>query len=62
MANLEASRSLAATSNNGVVTSAEDASKVSADNYDILQKIIEYTFNGVKELKVRVLNVIGLIQ
>jgi hypothetical protein len=62
MANLEASRSLAATSNNGVVTSAEDASKVSADNYDILQKIIEYTFSGIKELKVRFLNVIGLIQ
>jgi hypothetical protein len=62
MANLEASRSLAATSNNGVVTSVEDASKVSADNYDILQKIIEYTFSGIKELKVRFLNVIGLIQ
>jgi hypothetical protein len=49
---LEASRPLAATCNSGVVTSDEDASGVAADCYDILQKIIEYTFGGTKELKV----------
>jgi hypothetical protein len=40
MVKLEASRPLAATSNNGVVTSAEEASGVAADYYGILQKII----------------------
>jgi hypothetical protein len=49
---LEASRPLAATCNSGVVTSGEDASGVAADYYGILQKIIEYTFGGTKELKV----------
>jgi hypothetical protein len=34
-ANLESSHPLAATSNNGVVTSVEDASGVSADYYDV---------------------------
>jgi hypothetical protein len=43
---LEVSRLLAATSNSRVVTSVEDASRVSADYYGILQKIIEYTFRG----------------
>jgi hypothetical protein len=49
---LEASHPPAATCNNGVVTSGEDASRVAADCYGILQKIIEYTFRGTKELKV----------
>jgi hypothetical protein len=49
---LEASRPLAATCNSRVVTSGEDASEVAADYYGILQKIIEYTFGGTKELKV----------
>jgi hypothetical protein len=49
---LEASRPLAAITNNGVVARGEDASGVTADYYDILQKIIEYTFGGAKELKV----------
>jgi hypothetical protein len=49
---LEVSRPLVATSNSGVVTSVEDASGVSADYYGVLQKIIEYTFDGAKELKV----------
>jgi hypothetical protein len=51
-AKLEASRQLVATCNSGVVTSDEDASRVAADCYGILQKIIEYTFGGTKELKV----------
>jgi hypothetical protein len=41
-AKLEASHQLAATCNNGVVTSGEDASGVAADYYGVLQKIIEY--------------------
>jgi hypothetical protein len=49
---LEASRPLVATCNSGVVTSGEDASGVAADYYGVLQKIIEYTFGGTKELKV----------
>jgi hypothetical protein len=49
---LEVSRPLAATCNSGVVTSGEDASGVAADYYGVLQKIIEYTFGGTKELKV----------
>jgi hypothetical protein len=52
MVKLEASRPLAATCNNGVVTSGKDASGVAADYYGIIQKIIEYTFRGTKELKV----------
>jgi hypothetical protein len=52
MVKLEASRPLAATCNNGVVTSGEDASGVAADYYGVLQKIIEYAFGGTKELKV----------
>jgi hypothetical protein len=52
MAKIEASRPLAATCNSGVVTSGEDASGVAADYYGVLQKIIEYTFRGTKELKV----------
>jgi hypothetical protein len=47
---LEAGRPLAATCNIGVVTSGEDASGVAADYYGVLQKIIEYTFGGTKEL------------
>jgi hypothetical protein len=49
---LEESHPLAATCNSGVVTSGEDASGVAADYYAVLQKIIEYTFGGTKELKV----------
>jgi hypothetical protein len=61
-AKLEASRPLAATCNNGVVTSGKDASGVTTDYYGILQKNIEYTFGGTKELKVVFFNVFGLIQ
>jgi hypothetical protein len=43
---------LAATCNSRVVTSGEDASRVAADYYGVLQKIIEYTFGGTKQLKV----------
>jgi hypothetical protein len=49
---LEASHPLAATCNSGVLTSGEDASGVAAAYYGILQKIIEYVFGGIKELKV----------
>jgi hypothetical protein len=51
-AKLEARRSLVATTNSGVVARDKDASGVTADYYGILQKIIEYTFGGTKELKV----------
>jgi hypothetical protein len=43
---LEASRALAATSNNGVVTSATNASCHIIDYYGALQKIIEYTIGA----------------
>jgi hypothetical protein len=59
---LESSHPLAATTNNGVVANSEDASRLVANYYGILQKIIEYKFGGNKELKVVFLNVIGLIQ
>jgi hypothetical protein len=49
---LEASRPLAATTNSGVVANGEDTSKLSADYYGVLQKFLEYTFSGTKELKV----------
>jgi hypothetical protein len=52
MAKLEASHPLATTCNSGVVTSGEDASGVATDYYGVLQKIIEYTFGGTKELNV----------
>jgi hypothetical protein len=52
MAKLEASRPLAATTNSGVVANDEDTSGLAADYYGVLQKIIEYTFGGTKELKV----------
>jgi hypothetical protein len=61
-AKLEASRPLAATTNSGLVTSGEDATDHVTDYYDILQNIVEYTFNGAKELKVVFFNVIDLIQ
>jgi hypothetical protein len=51
-AKLEASHPLAATPNSGVVANGEDASGLVADYYGVLQKIIEYTFGGTKELKV----------
>jgi hypothetical protein len=50
-AKLEASCPLAATTNN-VVANSEDASGLVADYYGILQKILEYTVGGAKELKV----------
>jgi hypothetical protein len=49
---LEASRPLAATTNSGVIANGEDASRLVADYYGVLQKILEYTFGGTKELKV----------
>jgi hypothetical protein len=35
-----------------VVANGEDASGLAIDYYDVLKKIIEYTFRGNKELKV----------
>jgi hypothetical protein len=52
MAKLEVSHPLAATTNNKLVTSSEDATGQVIDYYDILQNIVEYTFGGAKELKV----------
>jgi hypothetical protein len=49
---LEASRPLVATTNSGVVANGEDASRLPADCYGVLQKIIKYTFGGIKEMKV----------
>jgi hypothetical protein len=46
------SHSLAATTNSVVVTSGEDATGHVTDYYDILQNIVEYTFDGAKELKI----------
>jgi hypothetical protein len=46
------SHPLAATTNSGVVENSEDASRLVADLYGVLQKIIEHTFGGTKELKV----------
>jgi hypothetical protein len=52
MVKLEASHPLVATTNNGLVTSGEDATGHVTDYYDILQNIVEYTFGGAKELRV----------
>jgi hypothetical protein len=60
-AKLEASHPLPTTTNSGAVVNGEDASGLATDYYSVLQKIIEYTFSGTKELKVVFLNVIGLI-
>jgi hypothetical protein len=49
---LELSHPLAATRNNGVVANDEDTSDLVADCYGVLQRIIEYTCGGTKELKV----------
>jgi hypothetical protein len=51
-AKLEVSRPLAVTTNNGLVTSGEDAFGHVTDYYDILQNIVEYMFSGANELKV----------
>jgi hypothetical protein len=51
-AKLQASCPLAATTNNGVVANGEDASRLAVDYYGVLQKIIEYMFDGNKELQV----------
>jgi len=48
---LEASRPFAATSNSGLVITAAEGSGEVNDYYGVLQKIIEYTFGGAKELK-----------
>jgi hypothetical protein len=52
MAKLEENRPIAATTNSGVVANGEDASRLVVDYYDVLQKILEYTFSGTKGLKV----------
>jgi hypothetical protein len=52
MVKLEAGRPLTVTINSGVVANGEDARGLAADDYGVLQKIIEYTFGGTKELKV----------
>jgi hypothetical protein len=62
MAKLEASHPLAATTNNELVTSGENATGHVTDYYNIFQNNVEYTFSGDKELKVVFFNVIGLIQ
>jgi hypothetical protein len=49
---LEVGRPLAATTNSRVIANGEDASRLVADYYGVLQKILEYTFGGTKELKV----------
>jgi hypothetical protein len=49
---LEVSHPLAVTTNNGGVTSGEDATGYITDYYGILQNIVEYMFGGAKELKV----------
>jgi hypothetical protein len=51
-AKLEASHPLATTTNSGVVTSGEVGIGHITDYYGILQNIVEYTFDGAKELKV----------
>jgi hypothetical protein len=43
---------LEATTNSRVIANGEDASRLVADYYGVLQKILEYTFGGAKELKV----------
>ncbi len=62
MEKLEVSRPLVVTTNSGVIANSEDASRLAADYYGVLQNIIEYTFGGNKELKLCCLNVIDLIQ
>jgi hypothetical protein len=52
MVKLEASHPLAGTTNSGVLANGEDASGLTTDYYSALQKILEYTFGGTKELKV----------
>jgi hypothetical protein len=47
---LEANRPLAATTNNRLVTSSEDATGHVTDYYDIIQNIVEYMFGAAKEL------------
>jgi hypothetical protein len=51
-AKLEAIRPLSATTNSVVVGNGEDASGLVVDYYGIHQTILEYTFDGAKELKV----------
>jgi hypothetical protein len=49
---LEVSYPFAATRNSRVVANGEDASGLAADYYGILQRIIESSFGGTKEIKV----------
>jgi hypothetical protein len=49
---LEVSHPHGGTTNSRVVANGKDASGLAADYYSILQKIIEYTFGGIKEVKV----------
>jgi hypothetical protein len=49
---LEVSHPLASTTNIKVVANDKDASRLAADYYGVLQKLIEYTFSGTKELQV----------
>jgi hypothetical protein len=51
IAKLEEHRSLAATTNNKVVTSDKDASSHITNYYGIIQNIIEYMFGGANELR-----------
>ena len=48
---VEASRSLEATTNNGVSVSAYNADNELFDYYGIVEDIIEYTFGGCKPLR-----------
>jgi hypothetical protein len=48
----EALRPLAATTNSGVLTRAIDAEGCETNYYGIINKILEYSFAGNKELKV----------
>jgi hypothetical protein len=52
MVKLETSRPFVATTNSEVVASGEDISGLATNYYGVIQKIIEYTFGGTKELKV----------
>jgi hypothetical protein len=48
----EALRPLAATTNSGVLTRAIDAERCETNYYGIINKILEFSFAGNKELKV----------
>jgi hypothetical protein len=52
MGKLEASHPPAATTNNEVVSNGKDGSRLVADYYGVLQKILECTFDGDNDLRV----------